>query len=323
MLNIDWLRPEALWLLLPLVLLVTYLIQQEKKKGSWSAICDPHLLNFLSLEQARKKPWLSIAAIFFTGLLLILALSGPSLGTEKQQGISQRNSVVIALDLSTAMNAKDILPSRMERARFKLKDLLSALTDSEVGLIAFTGESFLISPLTQDLNTLKLFVPELSPTIMPTQGNNLSQALTLSQSLLEKAGKSHGHVILITANNANDNDIALAKSLRHLGIAVSVIGVGTKIGAPTVNQKFEQVISRLDDSSLKHLASAGGGIYRSLSASDGDVEAIKHTVNQGRQHYEQSKQTLQAKSDEGIWLVYLTLPFLLLSFRRGWLEGIV
>ena len=174
-----------------------------------------------------------------SGLLLIIALSGPSWKDKQVPALENSSALVIALDLSRSMNASDQLPSRLQRAKFKIYDILNLRKEGETALIAYAGDAFTVSPLTDDVQTINAQLPALTPDIMPVQGNNLRAALQESIDLLLQAEHSTGDILLITDDVNGADDLELFKEAAQHGFRTSILGVGTIEGAPVpVGNRF-------------------------------------------------------------------------------------
>ena len=238
---------------------------------------------------------------------------------------------MIVMDLSLSMNSSDLKPSRMERARFKVSDILAKQQDGVVGLVVFAGDAFVVSPLTRDGETISAMLPALRPDIMPVQGSRADLGLLKAAELLKQAGRMRGEVLLLADSYADDRALKAAKQLRQQGIITSVLGIGTEQGAPLPtgrgdfvrNNDNEVITTKLDVPAMRKLASAGGGDYVSLTASDEDISQLVAERVQATRHRTDDKfnQTSRWK-ENGPWLVILLLPLAALAFRRGWLLGI-
>ncbi|MEC8941028.1 MAG: VWA domain-containing protein, partial [SAR324 cluster bacterium] len=166
----HFLRP--LWLLaIPLVwLLVFRLLGKWWSTANWERIVEPHLLQFLAITPAKQKASLLPWIMCFAGTLLLLSLAGPVWEKVPQPLLQKSQARVLVLDLSFSMLATDIKPTRLDRARFKLEDLLKRFVEGDTALIAYAGEAFVISPLTHDPATIAALLPGLHPNIMPVPG---------------------------------------------------------------------------------------------------------------------------------------------------------
>lgn len=320
------LRPWALFGLIPLLLLLWKLKQHKLKLHAWLAVCDPHLLKHLIQDTGVRVKSHVTTLLGCIGVLSILALTGPTWSRLPQPVLKQQQARVIVLDLSNAMLGKDIKPSRLIRAKFIIRDLLKNSGNGQWAMVAFTQEGFVVSPLTDDGRTIVALVDELSPQMMPVAGSNISQGLDKAQELIKQAGFSRGKLILLTANAANANDISTASGLATRGITTDVIAMATKPGAPVapedefVQTRFNKVISRLDDASLRQLARAGEGLFfegaqlnriKRLLRPAGDIQ---YTLNKDKQ--------VNTWDDRGRELLWLILPLFLVLFRKAWLENV-
>ncbi len=317
----HFLRPGWL-LLLPLALLLPWLwTRGQRPSGDWSRVCDAHLLRWLSVGREGKSrgkagPLAAAAAM----VLAILALAGPSWVKLPDASFTARDARVIALDLSASMLAEDLKPNRLTQARYRLADLLADAEEGQVGLVAFGGDAFVVSPLTSDMNTIANLLPALRPDIIPVAGSRADRALALAATLLERAGVGGGQVLLVT-DSADSRAAAAARSLRDAGILTSVLAAGTAQGAPIPSgggflkdRGGNVVIARLEVAALQEVAAAGGGRYSVLGGArhaevwaDGDSLA-----------FERRDQALEDRwQDSGPWLVLAVIPLLLVGFRRG------
>ncbi len=229
---LHFIRPWWL-LLLPLAVILPWLWRRTRRpSGDWTRACDPHLLRWLSVSQADGRSrgggrWLAGTAV----LISILALAGPSWQKLPGSSFSARDARMIVLDLSRSMLAQDLRPNRLTRARFRLADQLEMTQEGQVGLVAYAGDAYIVSPLTSDMNTIANLLPALQPDIVPVAGSRADRALEMAASLLGRAGLSHGEILLVT-DSADSADAARARDLKNDGIITSVLAVGTVEGSP-------------------------------------------------------------------------------------------
>jgi Ca-activated chloride channel family protein len=318
----HFIRP--LWLLLlPLALALPWLWKHGRQaSGDWARVCDPHLLRWLSVEQAGGSrrgggQWLAALAL----AVAVLALSGPSWQKLPDASFSARDARVIALDLSRSMLAEDLRPNRLTRARFRLADLLDNTEEGQVGLVSFAGDAYVVSPLTSDMNTIANLLPALQPDIIPVAGSRADLALDMAAALFERSGFSQGEILLVT-DSADSRDAARARQLRESGIITSVLAVGTTDGAPipsgggfVSDRSGNVVIARLDRSQLQAVAEAGGGVYTELGPSGTGAELW--LGSEGAEFTRRDDAMGERWKDGGPWLVLLLLPFAMAAFRRG------
>lgn len=322
--QLHFLRPWFLALLGPLVLVIYLYWKQLAHENPWKKVCEPHLLqNLMANSIWPSEFWKMPILLLIIFLLLLTALAGPTWQKLTVPLYKNPARLVIALDLSPLMLAQDLKPDRITRAQFKIQDLLKQF-DGQTGLIAFADESYVVSPLTTDNNTLNNFISELSPNLMPVQGSNIKEALKKAASLFGSAS-SNGDILLITANSANSEDQTYAQLLARQGIHVSVLAMATNTGAPVPlgngswlgNTQGDPIISKLDSHTLATLAQNGKGQYVEFSGDNRDINNIilmlkEHNILNNQLY---SHLSAQAWLDEGHWLILLLLPFLLIFYK--------
>lgn len=326
----HFIRPWWLLMLIPLALIWIFSNKMQRRAHNWEKVCDPHLLPHLLVHQAGTRGLLMWNLIGISWIIAVLVLSGPAWDKLPQPVYKQDLNRVIVFDLSDDMLASDIPPARLVRARYKLLDLLQKNTDGQIGLVVYSGEPYVVSPLTNDANTVAAMVPDLSPAIMPVSGYNLTSGLSLAAKILKQAGAEQGQIIAITAGKADQQAIDKAKKLQKDGYTVSVLGVGTTKSAPIMqpNGQYLQdksgaiIFSKLDPSSLEALARAGHGQYATFTNDDSDLNVLLTTPAVAT-HFKQGKDkaTTNLWQDEGRWLVWPLLFICLFAFRRGWFGG--
>lgn len=318
----HFLRP--VWLLLiPLGwLLAWWLRRAGGALQAWRQIVDAELLEFLTVGDGKGGAgrWILVFAVAWT--VASIAVAGPSF-REKPSGLfKQVQATVVVFDLSRSMLATDLTPNRLEQARYKLIDLLDAAEEGQFGLVAFAGEPFLVSPLTDDTNTITNLVSALSPDIMPARGSDPVAAMRMAAELIREVGPV-GSILMIT-DGASDRSIRQASELAEGGISVSVLGVGTTDGAPIPvgesgvlrDASGSIVVPALEESMLKRLAAAGNGIYTRLTPDSTDLERLGSiAASDGR--YDTTDTDRLRWQDEGPWLVLVLLPLAAFAFRRG------
>lgn len=332
MLGVHWAHPLLLWLILPLALYVRYLSRQQHIFSAWEHVADIKLIKPLLLNASTPK-YLAFSLLALTWLFAVIALAGPSWQLTQVPLYQNQQATVLVASLNDTMLANDLPPSRVARMRYKLIDILKQHTDGQIGLIAFAGEAYVVSPLTQDSQTIAGLANDLSPDIMPVAGNNLNAALLLAKKMLIQSGQMQGHIIVLTADSADNTAINTAKRLASEGITTSVLGMATKMGAPLLsdNHNGKVVISRLDSESLQTLADAGQGEFQIFTGDDSDITTLLNqyvTENQNKKvsscknNDKNCSDTLSFWHNQGYWLVWLCIPLVLILFRRGsrWLD---
>lgn len=334
--DFHFLRPFWLLALVPLVLLSWRLYRLGREGGDWRRVCDPALLPYILIHDAGGKPARRVSLLFSVGgLLAVLALAGPVWERLPAPAFRNDAALVIALDLSRIMDAADIKPSRLERARFKIADILKQRKDGLTALLVYSGDAFTVTPLTDDTGTISSQLSALTSDLMPAQGSRAELALELAGRLLKQAGLTRGDVLLMTHGGSLDKGFDAAKSLHSQGYRVSVLGVGGEEGAPVPlpeggflqDSQGNIVISKLATPALRQLAEEGGGLYRKLSTDNADISMLTgffgQQVQGGAEGEAKNDATVEQWEEFGPWLLLPLLPIAALAFRRGLLAVLV
>ncbi len=313
--------------LLPLVAIFLVLLRNQQQQAAWQRVVDPELAPHVLEDQKSQRKSIVLFILSILWFISVFALAGPSWEQPLQTVYKKINARVIALDLSPNMNAQDLEPSRIARARYKIIDLLQQLQQGQVGLVAFTDEAYVVSPLTEDAATISAMVPQLKPSIMPTRGNDISSGLNLAGKLIKQAKIPNGEIILITGSAADAKDIATAQRLAAAGIKTSILAMATAHGAPipgkngyAQNNKGNIILSKLDQKNLASLAKAGAGIMQMFTPTDVDIKNLITATDDHQTATTIAAQNISYWHDQGYYLIWLLLPFVALIFRRGWLE---
>ena len=324
--DFHWIRPEWLWAI-PLVVLITFTLARRRlAAGSWQGIIDPALAPYvLSRSQVKGlnyRWWL----ILIGGVLAVFSLAGPSWNRVEQPVFRSEQSVVMALDLSRSMDAQDLTPSRLTRARLKILDILQRRSAGQTALVVYSSNAFTVTPLTNDADTVAALVNSLSTDIMPSRGSYPVAAINKGRQLLEQAGAIYGEVLLITDGGTSPAAERAAQELNDAGYTLSVLGVGTKDGAPipragggfVTDRSGNLAVPRLEESGLRRLAASGGGRYATMTADDSDIDALlSGETGSGTGAESDHALSTDQWQEEGPWLLLLLVPLAALAFRRG------
>ena len=330
--NLDafhFLRPWWFAALIPALLLLVLYQWRKRSAGNWEQIINPALLPYLMQGEetnSRRSGWL-LTGLGIVWLISCISLAGPTWQQLPQPVHKQDSALVLVFDLSPSMLVADVTPSRLIRARYKLIDILKNRQEGYVGLVVYGGEAHKVSPLTEDSNTIISLVPVLHPTLLPEYGSNTEDAIETAIELASNGGYEQADILLITDGVARaafgdiQNMIAQAGKYR-----LSILGVGTSEGAPiplgnggfVKDRSGNIMIPKLDSASLQMLASNTGGVYRSISSDDSDIDALLQTTEQlFPDATRELDRSFDLWDDQGFWLVILLLPALLVSFRKG------
>lgn len=322
----HFIRPYWLLAIFPYLILLALMLKNKLSQGNWNAVCDSGLLPYILQQKAVSKSRWPLTAGALAGLLAILALAGPAWERLPAPVFRNESALVIALDLSSSMNAKDIKPDRLTRARYKIADILNRRKDGQTALLVYAGDAFTVTPLTEDTDTINSQLSALTTSIMPAQGSDTSSALFMATDLFKQAGLQKGQILLITDGVNMDSTLDAVQSLG--AYKLSILAVGTEDGAPISkpgggflkDRQGNIVVPKLDPDELQELSRAGGGAFEMITADDRDIETLLAAIDRMSEHQaaeEENELLLDRWEDRGPWLLLIVLPLAALSFRRG------
>jgi Ca-activated chloride channel family protein len=227
------------------------------------------------------------------------------------------------------MNATDVKPSRLERAKLKLLDILRMRGAGQTALVVYAANAFTVTPLTDDTATISNMVPTLDTSLMPAQGSDATRAIAKAVKLLHQAGVKKGDILLMT-DGLRASDLDAIKALPEKGIRLSILGFGTPEGSPIPleggflhDSSGAIVIPKLHPGLLRSAAKLGGGIYLNMQADRSDTRRLSKLFNSrhGQNKAVATKLTADIWREEGPWLLLLVIPLAALGARRGWLAS--
>lgn len=334
--NFHFIRPWWFLALFALCFALWLLKKHRFNQSPWNKFIPEHLSHILvegsnTDNKTANKGFFSgqanLLKPFIIGLIAITALAGPTWQKLPQPVYQTERGSVLIMDMSYSMYATDIKPNRLTRARFKAVDLLNTINEGDIGLIAYAGDAFVISPLTQDIKNIELLLPSLSPEIMPELGANVFAALSLAHEMLTNAGHLHGDIYWFTDDVDNSEITDIYDWSAEYGHRLNILGIGSQDGAPITLPSGELlkddqgaiVVPKLPISKLNGLASKGNGHYQTISHNDSDITALTSNEKGLSQTKEQqeSQQSGDQWQEQGPWLLIVILPLLLGYFRRG------
>jgi Ca-activated chloride channel family protein len=315
-----------------LVVLAVLLARGKLGAGSWQAVIDPALMPYvLSRNPGRgtdHRWWL----LGLGGVIALIALAGPAWQRIEQPVFRAEQALVVALDLSRSMDAQDVAPSRLLRAKLKILDMLDRRQSGQTALVVYSANAFTVTPLTTDTDTIAALVNSLGTDIMPSRGSYPEVAIAKGRQLLDQAKAGFGEVLLITDGGSSPAALAAARDLKAAGYSLSVLGVGTTEGAPiprvtggfVTDNRGRIAVPRLEESGLRTLAGAGGGRYSRISADDRDLDILLSGEISGAGVAMGDDALMTDRwQEEGPWLLLLLLPLAALAFRRGWVLVVI
>ncbi|OQP78151.1 hypothetical protein IA54_006715 [Xanthomonas phaseoli pv. syngonii LMG 9055] len=314
--SLHLLRPMLLWALLAILPAAALWHWRRRDADVWRQSVDAHLLPKL-LASGGRRGWLGFVLAALTYALAVIAMSGPSWPQTERPVFQSSMPLVVVLDLSSSANATDLPPSRLLQARAKLATLLRKRAGGEVALLVYAGESFTVAPLTEDSANVALFLDALSPSVMPVDGKRADRAIDAAAQLLQQAGFKQGEILLVS-DSADSSAESSARVARSRGFSVSALGVGGERGAAYRMASGEIAQAKLDEGSLRSLATQGGGRYARIAPDDADLRALGVLDPSQQPLADETAESDGGKSwlDEGYWLVLPVMLLSLLAFRR-------
>ena len=259
-----------LLVLIPVLALIRFISFRNQKKRL-RKFGDPALLKALMPDVSRFRPFVKFWILQAALALLIVMLARPQMGTkinhEKRVGIE----TIIAMDISNSMRAEDIVPSRLDRSKMMIENLVDHFTNDKIGLIVFAGDAFVQLPITSDYVSAKMFLSSIDPSMMATQGTDIARAIEMaSHSFTQEEGIGKAIVVITDGEDHEGGAVEAAEAAKDHGMRVFVLGVGSTQGAPIPiagtgeymkDNTGNTVMSALNEDMCKQIAAAGGGAY--------------------------------------------------------------
>ncbi len=307
--DFHFLRPMWFLALIPSVLILVALWHHQTRSSSWHTVFDRQLLAQLWLEPPGRRSRVPLILLGMGWLLVIVALAGPVWERLPEPIWRSTASRILILDLSASMAATDLAPSRLERARFKINDILEKSAEGRTGMVVFAGEPHIVAPLTEDVATISNLLSALSTDIIPEPGNTGATALQMAGSLLQQANLSAGDLLLIS-DGLDDisTSLSVARDLAARGYRLSVLALGTTLP---------------ETDALKELARSGGGAFSRLTPDDRDLDTVLLALDQALSKQKTMDTGAKRWIERGVWLLPLLLIFGAAGFRSGWLSGLL
>lgn len=298
--DFHFLRPYWLLALVIPVLLFGMIMGKTYVQSAWSKVCDKNLLDFLLVKGSGQKGNYLKYSMPLSALFLVIALAGPTWMKKDNPALSMDNPVMILLNMSGEMWNKDVSPNRISRAKYVVKDLTSTLKNTESGLIVYSREPFVITPLTEDGAIIDNLLPALEMNIMPQDGDRLDRAVDLAVVRMKNVGFSNGNIIVLTSNIGERFDKVLESAAKasHEGFDVNIINMNSA-----------------ENDKLKMVANKGNGVYLRYNQS---LSSLIDKINDiTMKEIKQSQNMQTVWTDSGWYFLWFPLILLLGYFRRG------
>ena len=285
--QLHFLRPQWLWALIPAAVIYGLIRSVKHRQNQATNMINDVLYNYLTQGGSQTQSTQRLWPLLLGAVLAIVAMAGPTTQKIPKPVYDIAQAKVIVMDMSLSMRATDIAPDRLSRMSYKAIDLINANNGGEIGLIAYAGDAFIISPITTDGTNLNALIPGLRPEIMPEFGSEPELALEKAALMLEQAGYLNGDIIWFTDGVDYDQMPGLTSLLQSMPHRVSILSVGTPDGAPiklTNGQLLKDssgaiVIPRLDNASLQTLAGITNGAFTPITADEQDIKIIMQVAD--------------------------------------------
>ena len=320
----HFLRPLWLWLLVPAILLAVFWWRRNDVRARWRNIIAPELLEYLIVgDRSRRlvQPIHTLALLIAIGAI---AVAGPTWQQERPPFTQDQAPLVVVLELAHSMDATDIAPTRLERARQKVLDLAAARKGARTGLVVFSSTAHLVVPPTEDPAMLQLYVPALSPSLMPQDGKNMSAGLDLAERLL--AHDPVAGTIVFMSDGFDEQQVdAFVQKAKASRQQLLWLAVGTENGGPirgpdgmiAMDPEGHPLLGSFDANAIRKVADQADIPLASMRVDNDDVLWVQHRARAWLAEADESKRVPRWK-EAGYWLVVPLLLLGLLSFRRGW-----
>ena len=319
-------QPEYLYLLIIVpILWGLFIYGRYRSRRNLAKYGNPSVLAPLMTDVSKYKPWIKF--------MLARPQFGSKLEPVKKQGVE----IMIALDVSNSMMAKDIAPNRLEKAKMMLSKLVDELDNDKIGLIVFAGDAYTQLPITSDFVSAKMFLNTINPDMVPTQGTAIGRAIsTAMNSFTPNEGVDKAIIVITDAENHEDDAVQMAKAAAEKNIKVDVIGIGSLEGVPIPTGNSENnfikdrdgnvVISKLNESLGQEIAKAGTGIYVRADNTNSALRALTSEVKKMKKADIESK--VYSQYDEQfqglawIALLLLIVDVFIVDRKNSWLKKI-
>ena len=337
---IQFAHREILWFLIAtLVMLGGYMLYWRHRKRSMARMGDRELMEGLMPDASSAAHHWKFILLLIGTTLLIIAASGPRLGSKLEEVEIKGREIIIALDVSNSMLAEDIKPSRLERSRQMINRMVDRMSNDKIGLIVFAGDAYTQIPITDDYPSVKMFLAGAGPDMVSRQGTAIGAAIRLAarsfstSSESASAGQavpSQAIVVITDGENHEDDAVGAASAAAEEGIRVYTVGLGDPNGVPipvTPGSKSNRrdrdgqvVVSKLNEKLLKEVAGAGKGAYISGDRINSLVDELDQLQKKELSSRVFSEFAERFQYFAGFALLFLVLEFLIRSRKNPLLK---
>ena len=316
-------QPEYLYLLIIVpILWGLFIYGRYRSRRNLAKYGNPSVLAPLMTDVSKYKPWIKFIIQQLAFIVIVFMLARPQFGSKLETVKKQGVEIMIALDVSNSMMAKDIAPNRLEKAKMMLSKLVDELDNDKIGLIVFAGDAYTQLPITSDFVSAKMFLNTINPNMVPTQGTAIGRAIsTAMNSFTPNEGVDKAIIVITDAENHEDDAVQMAKAAAEKNIKVDVIGIGSLEGVPIPTGNSE-----LNESLGQEIAKAGTGIYVRADNTNSALRALTSEVKKMKKADIESK--VYSQYDEQfqglawIALLLLIVDVFIVDRKNSWLKKI-
>ncbi|MBP6557943.1 MAG: VWA domain-containing protein [Flavobacterium sp.] len=321
---------------IPLLAMLFLYVQYWKRKKQ-REFGDLDLLKKLSPEKSTFKPVLKLVVFLLALTCLIIGLVNPKMGTKLETVKREGIDIIFAVDVSKSMLAEDVAPSRLEKSKQLVSQIINNLGNDRIGIVAYSGSAFPVLPITTDYSVAKMFLQGMNPGIISSQGTSIDQAINLATTFIDKKDKTNKLLIIISDGEDHSSEsLEAAEEAKKLGLKIITIGVGSEKGGPIplkrngVVQSFQRdqndevVITKRNPEVLKQIAKATGGGYVDGNSTKAVLDYVKNALDNIQRTEFESTQMSDFKSQFqwflGFGFFLLFLDVFLLEKKTKWVE---
>ena len=283
-------HPGYLYLLLLLpAFFALFMYALYVKKRNLKRFGEMNIIRALMPDASLRKQYLKFGLLFTALTLFIFVVAGPQFGSKLETSKKQGIEVMVCLDVSNSMLSTDVSPTRLDKAKMILSNLIDNLKNDKIGLIVFAGDAFIQLPITSDYVSAKMFLSSINPAMVPVQGTAIGAAINLATRSFTPDEKSQKTIILITdGENHEDDAVGAAKAAAEKKIRVNVLGVGSVEGGPIPvpesngyqrAQDGNMVITKLDEKMCQDIAVAGNGLYARTDNTNNALKVLQKELD--------------------------------------------
>jgi len=272
---------------------IFFVVVSARKKKDLDIFGDDALVKKLSFSKSGSRERAGKILLVVIAGFLILSLARPQIGTRLTMSKRRGVDIIIAIDTSSSMMARDIKPSRIEKAKMEVASFINKLKGDRVGILTFEGDSFVQCPLTLDYNAANMFLSLIEPGMMPKPGTALGKAIDMASRSFVKKQRKYKVLVILTDGEDHDTDpIKAAKETKEQGIVIYTIGIGTGKGEPIPvldekgnisgykkDKEGAVVMSKLDEETLRRIALVTGGRYYHATPAEFELDKIYDEIS--------------------------------------------